>query len=524
MIFANVSIPRAGIPQWTLKECWRKIMAKKSLVNVILCLALMAGIASAQDAKTVLAAAEKAMGATNLKSVEYSGTGFNAALGQNYNPTSAWPKFDLKTYTRTINYADGASKEELTRVQGNNPPRGGGGTPLVGEQKQSLEVSGKYAWNTVGTNPVPQFGANAEERELQIWLTPYGFLQAAKRGNGCAINWDCEAKLSTKTEGGKKVNVISAVLLGKYTAEATLDDQNMITKIETKIPNPVLGDMPVVITYSDYKDFNGLRFPTKIEQMQGGHPTFELNVTEAKANVPAALPVPAPVRDAEAPRMDVSVQLLADGVWYLTGGTHHSLVVEFKDYTAIIEAPLNEARSEAVIAQAKQLVINKPIKYVINTHSHFDHAGGLRTYVAEGATIITNPINKAFYEQVFKAKHTMEPDMLSKKPKAPVFLTVANQYTLTDGSQKIEIFGMKNDNHNEGMLIAYLPAAKILVEADEWNPPPADAKPPATPPAAAVNLYDNIQRLKLDVKKIAPIHGRLVTMDDFLTFLGKKKS
>jgi hypothetical protein len=154
-------------------------MAKKSLVNVILCLALMAGIASAQDAKTVLAAAEKAMGATNLKSVEYSGTGFNAALGQNYNPTSAWPKFDLKTYTRTINYADGASKEELTRVQGNNPPRGGGGTPLVGEQKQSLEVSGKYAWNTVGTNPVPQFGANAEERELQIWLTPYGFLQAA---------------------------------------------------------------------------------------------------------------------------------------------------------------------------------------------------------------------------------------------------------------------------------------------------------------------------------------------------------
>jgi hypothetical protein len=70
--------------------------------------------------------------------------------------------------------------------------------------------------------------------------------------------------------------------------------------------------------------------------------------------------------------------------------------------------------------------------------------------------------------------------------------------------------------------LAYLPNAKVLVEADEWNPPAAEAAPPATPPAASVNLYNNIQRLKLDVKKIAPIHGRLVTMGDFLKFLGKK--
>src|SRR5208283_4237270 len=132
--------------------------------------------------------------------------------------------------------------------------------------------------------------------------------------------------------------------LGKFPLEATLDDQNMITRIEAKFPNPVLGDMSIVTAFSGYKDFAGVKFPTKIMQSEGGYPAFELNVAEVKPNVPAPLPVPDGVKTAETPRVDVSVQLLADGVWYLTGGTHHSLVVEFKDYMAIIEGPLNEER------------------------------------------------------------------------------------------------------------------------------------------------------------------------------------
>jgi len=472
------------------------------------------------DAKSVIAAVEKAMGGTDLKSIEYSGIGSNANLGQGVNPTAAWPRFDVTSYSRTINYANSSSKEELTRIQGNNPVRGGG-APILGEQKQNNDVAGNFAWNVNGPNSVAQFGSTLEERKLQIWMTPQGFLKLAKLGNGCAINWDCEAKVSKKTEGGKPVTVIS-VGFGKYPIEAFVDDKNMITKVEAKFPNPVLGDMLITTTYADYKDFGGVKFPTRITQTQGAYPVFDLRVKDVKPNAPAALPVPDGVKTAEAPRNDVSDQLLADGVWYLTGGTHHSLVVEFKDYMAIIEAPLNEERSEAVIAEAKRLVINKPIKYLINTHQHFDHSGGLRTYVAEGATIITHPMNKAFYEQMFKMKPTIAPDRLAKKPKVPVILPVMDRYVLTDGAQKVELFAMKDDNHNEGMLIAYIPAGKILVEADEYNPPAADAAPPITPPASSLNLYDNIERLKLDVSKIAPIHGRLVTMADFLKYVGKE--
>src|SRR5205807_1019357 len=102
------------------------------------------------------------------------------------------------------------------------------------------------------------------------------------------------------------------------------------------------------------------------------------------------------------------------------GGSHHSVVVAFKDFIAVIEAPLNEDRSKAVIAEAKRLVPGKPIKYLVSTHHHFDHSGGLRTYVAEGASVVTHASNTAFFEKTFMAPATIVPDAQAKARKAPV--------------------------------------------------------------------------------------------------------
>jgi glyoxylase-like metal-dependent hydrolase (beta-lactamase superfamily II) len=199
-------------------------------------------------------------------------------------------------------------------------------------------------------------------------------------------------------------------------------------------------------------------------------------------------------------------------------------VVNFKDYIAVIEAPLNEERSMAVIAEAKKLVPNKPIKYVISTHHHFDHSGGLRTYVAEGATVVTHDSNRGYFEKTFQAPATLAPDALAKIPKSATIqdVTDKDKFELTDGKQTIDVYSTAGDTHTDEMLVVYLPASKILVEADSYSPQDPNAKPTPVPPNAT-NLYNNIQRLKLNVATIAPIHGRgAVPYAEFLKFVGKR--
>jgi glyoxylase-like metal-dependent hydrolase (beta-lactamase superfamily II) len=468
-------------------------MARK-IWSALIGLALVAGVASAQDAKTVLQNATKAMG--DVKSIQYSGTGHLSQVGQAWNPNSPWPETIVKSYTKTIDYGSQSAREELVRNEG-DPPAKGGAAPFGGDQRQVNVVSGQYAWNQPGNAPVPQVAA-AEERQLQIWLTPHGFLNGAMQNNATA----------KKGKGGTEV---SFTAMGKFKVTGTIDSQGMVTKTEARVSNPVLGDMLVETDYSGYKDFGGVKFPSTIVQNQGGHPLLDLAITDVKTNVPLSLPVPDNVKSAKLPPVMVTSQKLGDGLWWLGGGSHNSVVVEYPAYITVIESPLNEERALAVIAEAKKLVPNKPIKYLVNTHNHFDHTGGVRTFIAEGATVITNAMNKPYYEQIFKAPHTMDPDELSKSPKKATYITVKERYVLSDGGREIDIHHMENDNHNEGMLIVYIPKEKVLVEADEFTPPAPNGPPPA-PRALAFtkNLNANIERLKLDIVTIAPLHGVVV--------------
>jgi glyoxylase-like metal-dependent hydrolase (beta-lactamase superfamily II) len=368
-------------------------------------------------------------------------------------------------------------------------------------------VSGQYAWNQPGNAPQPAVAA-ADERQLQIWLTPHGFVKGAVQNNAIA----------KKGKGGTEVTFTA---MGKYKVVGTIDAQNRVTKTETWIPNPVLGDMLVETTYSGYKDFGGVKFPAMIVQKQGGQTVFDLTVADVKSNVALNLPVPDAVKQAKLPPVVVQNTKLADGLWWISGGTHHSIVVEYPTYVAVVEGPLNEERSMAVIAEAKKLVPNKPIKYLVNTHQHFDHSGGIRTYVAEGATIITNAINKPYYEQTFKAPRTLAPDKLSQSPKKAAFITVKDKYSLADGGRTMDIYHIQGDNHNEGILMIYFPKEKVLVEADDFTPP-APGGPPPAPRAVGFskNLNANIERLKLDVQTIAPLHGTVVPVAELKKVVG----
>ena len=244
-------------------------MRKRLLASVAL-LVLTVGTAAAQDAKTVLQAAATAMGTASVKTVQMSGTGWQGAVGQSYSPNDDWPRFDVTAYTKTIDYDTRSSKEDMTRRQGNNPPRGGGGTPLQGDQRQELYVNGNFAWNVAGTNTNPAPAA-AEVRQLEIVLTPHGFLKAAMAApNATAASFVVAgASVPGVTQDGGRMTVVSFTALGKYRVQGTINSQNLVEFVQTWIANPVLGDMLYEYRYTDYKDFGGAKFPTFIHVHQG---------------------------------------------------------------------------------------------------------------------------------------------------------------------------------------------------------------------------------------------------------------
>src|SRR6266849_2224959 len=358
--------------------------------------AVLAWSASAQDARAVIGGASRAMGVDALKTVQYSATGMDFALGQAPNPASPWPKFINKSYTRMINFDTPASRVERVRVQGENPPHGGGQQPLVGEQpqNQTVIVNANTPW----------------VQQLEIWMMPHGFLRAAAMKN---------ATVEAKTMGGKKYNVVTFLGDNHAKVNGYIDDQNRVERVETWIDHPVLGDMLFEAIYSDYKDAGGVQFPMHIVQKQGGYPTFDLNVTDVKVNASVNIQAPqgrggAPAAAAEAPASPpAQSEKLGEGVYLITGG-YAVIAVDFKDHITLIECGQSEARALAVIAEVKRLIPNKAIKYVVNTHSHFDHSSGLRTFVAEGSTIITSQVNKGYFEKIFALPHTLNPDKLAQ--------------------------------------------------------------------------------------------------------------
>jgi len=539
---------------------------ERKVAVVLALMGLTVGAASAQtvaDVRSVLEASLKAMGGANLKTIRYSASGWSSRIGQTYGLAEDWPHYEVADYTRAIDYEAKWSREDYTRRQGKYPLLG---RPPMSEEHVTSILSGNYAWDMQGDKPVPLTSLYldgvpyADLRQLELAITPHGFLKAALAAKDATaitlpIVGSSDAGLS---QNGRKVTIVSFTI-GKYRVNGTINDQNLVELTDTWFPNPVYGDMDYEMRYTKYKNFDGVQFPTLLHVHQGdprlnpAHNYYEYNVTDVKTNVPVTtIPVPDVVRTATLPPVKVESQKLADGVWLLGGGTHNSVLVEFKDFVTVVEAPQNEARSLAVIDEANRLAANKPIKYVVNTHHHFDHAGGLRTYLSQGTTVITHESNKQYYLDImfYPAPRELQPDrmalyspmyMISRRP-APIETVAsligapgggADKYAITDGERILQIFHVQDmayeledpsyaqGNHSADMLMVYLPKEKILINADLYSPP-AQGAPAPTPTAGMRTLYQNIRKQKLDVTRHVPIHGRVGTNDEFENIVARK--
>jgi glyoxylase-like metal-dependent hydrolase (beta-lactamase superfamily II) len=458
----------------------------------------LAIVVSACSRPSGAAAAADAMGATDLNSIQFTGRGTNYAFGQAYTPGGPWPRFEVKTYTVAIDYQTPAMKLDMLRAQGEHPPRGGGAQPFANDQRTIQVVSGTHAWTEGAAQPAPNPAA-VSDRLRQIWLTPHGVVKAA-----LASGAPTDSSVFTFKADDRDVRV-------------TLNSQNLVEKVEYLTTNSVVGDVPVELTYSDYAPFGNIQFPKHIVEKQDGFPTLDVTISDVQPNAAVSLPVPDNVASAPAPPDTpmATIDKISDGLWSLNSAGTRSLAVEFADHIVMLEGPTSDARSKVVNDLVRTTIPNKPIRFVVNTHAHYDHAGGLRQYVAEGITVITHESNKAFYEQVWTRPRTLGDTAPTSN--TPTIEPVSDKRVLSDRTRTLELYHLPGHGHHTGQLIAYLPKERILMYGDGYNPPAGDEiRTPDRGPEFATQMVQRVQELKLNPERIAPVHGRIVPYKNLL--------
>jgi glyoxylase-like metal-dependent hydrolase (beta-lactamase superfamily II) len=521
-------------------------MARKLSAALVLLVIVGSGTPAQQfppgyvDPAPLLAAAASEIGEANLRCITFSGTGYAGAVGQTFeNAVNVdWPRIDsLGNYTRTINWEAGTSKETFDRKPGLSPAAWKygvgwqGGTPTQRDARQTHIVNGRFAWHIDGAGaPVAVPPELAELYRLDLWLNPHGFIKAARLpGANPVAFWRWE-QLEKGRDGNvvnpEKVHVVAITMLGKYRVDATINSQNQITRIKTTVNEPALGDFNIEHESTNQLAFGRVKWPVAWHSHHGwddnwqfyrqstGHNGYGGTFAKVQPNVcEDPVPVPSSVTQARVPAQ-VAVDKIADGVYLLGGGPANSYMVEFRDFVAVFEAPENEERSLAVIEAVVKLAPGKPIRWVISSHPHFDHIGGLRTYLHIGATLVAHMKNIAFLNRdvLSYEPRTVAPDIVSRWPPTELsegynYEAVQENYVITDNVRILRVYYVQPLQHVEGMLMAYLPAERIVFQADLFDTHEA---PRAAQLPAMRSLLNQVQRMKLDVATLAPVHGRPV--------------
>ena len=334
---------------------------------------------------------------------------------------------------------------------------------------------------------------------------------------------------------GRSHYVVSYDDNGQLVVMAIDAQSRLLTKVEFLEDDPLYGDTPNELFFADWRQVGTLKLPFALTYRVNGQVVMTEQIDSIENDLdlgPVDFTIPEDFAQADtgdgsrgersshwlwrrialASPLDeeqtrVELAEVAKGVYHITGGTHHSLAVEMSDHLIVVEAPLYEERSQAVLAALRKKFPGKPVRLVVNTHFHNDHSGGLRAYVAAGATVVTGKVNEEFFQRVFRAPHTRVPDSLQQNPKPAVIETVAGEKkVLTDGERVVEVYPVEN-SHAEGMLVAYLPREKLLFVSDLFTP-----GAPRQVPGWCRELLAALDRDGLLVERIAGGHGKVGTL------------
>jgi len=432
-----------------------------------------------------------------VQTFSLDGAGEVFALGQNQTRGGAPLKWQVTEYRRLVDLRKRQWREESIHT-----PAYLTGWP------DPFRVIAAYdhdvAFDVDNGEPTRVDALIERDRRAELYHHPLGFLFAATAPG---------ARLDNARQAGDHDAVDLLTVDGERFTLAIDRATGLPLRVVSTGFEAALGDVTVTTRFSAFQPSGGLTLPVRLVKSIDATVVSDLRIAETTVNANLGdLDAPDSVRSTPAPTSRVTADEVAPGIWYLAGEGHHSVLVEFADRLTLIEAPVDERRTLAVIAQARALRPGKPLTAVINTHDHFDHAGGIRTAIAEGLTVITHAANRPFFEEAAVRPSSAIRDALSRRPKPLSLETVEEKKVLTDGTRRLEIYPVTGNRHSDTMLMVYFPAERLLVQADAYQPPrPGDPEPTGYPFAA--NLLENIGTRGLRVDRLLPIHGRVVPFD-----------
>jgi glyoxylase-like metal-dependent hydrolase (beta-lactamase superfamily II) len=544
-------------------------MFRKVTVGALLAILVASG-AAAQDAKAVLASASQAMGAPNLTSVAYSGTASDVNFLQTRSIDGPWPLRAISSYTRAIDLNQMAMR---STGQTNNPGPLGGAS-VAGTFTQNIAANAT-TWAQQLDYWVTPWGFlkgatanNATVRAQRINGKNYNVVSWSPAGLKApsGIAYTVNGYINDRNIIDRVETWVEHDLFGDMHVETLYSEYKELggLQVPTRI-NQKRGGWPYFETLVTGARPN----PADLAQLlgaggggrgggaggggrgggggggaapapaagapAGGAPAPARGGQAAGAvpPVPAAAGAAAPARGGgggggggggrgggAAANAGPASEKLADGV-YKINGNYNALAVDFKDFVAVIEAPVNIARGEAVLAEVKKVFPNKPIRYIINSHPHMDHSGGLAPFLAEGAILVTHENNKKFFEDAFNAKRTLLNDSFAKSGRKMKIEAVGEKRIIKDDNHSIELYHIVDKDpakvHSDGSIVALLPKEKILFQADFSLPNPGTTVPFTT------SLAEHVDRLKLDFTAYIPAHNSAMpqTKADLMRVIGK---
>lgn len=356
-------------------------------------------------------------------------------------------------------------------------------------------------------------------RFRQRWIPQYWVLNALERAS--------RLRYLGKTEFDRRPHH-AVSYANEDGAENTLyfdEKTGLLSKLEGLGSDRFFGDVVFEMIYPAYRTENGHQIPTGRISKVGDEPTEELRFEQLAFNT--ALPddkfkAPNGLKETTFPASP-PFNKISETVYTVNAGGYNVLAVGFKDHVFVMEAPGGDQISRQAIEQIKKLFPDKPIRYIAVTHHHDDHAGGLRTYIAEGATVIAAPGEKTFFERIAKSKFTIEPDPLALNPKELKIETIQDgRRVLSDGTTTVELLDIGAGPHTEEMLVAYLPNEKMVFQGDLLNRPANGDYPIAND--TTVHFAKWLETKKLPVEKIIPVHGTITTIEELKQAVRNKET